>query len=244
MGFLEAVRFLTFIPLPAREASWEQVGRSTAYFPLVGALLGAILVLADALLGKIWSHLLVSAVLVVLWVILTGGLHLDGLADTVDGLRGGRGREERLTIMRDSRLGTFGGVAVFCLLALKLAFVNELSLTCRGPGLLLVPTLGRWAMVYSIWAFPSARPGGTGSMFKEHSGLRELGLATVLALVVALSPFSLWGLAILGALWLAVTLLGWTLTRALGGLTGDTYGALCEVSEVLVLVMVALVGAL
>jgi adenosylcobinamide-GDP ribazoletransferase len=244
MGFLEAVRFLTFIPLPAREASWEQVGRGTAYFPLVGALLGAIFVLADALLGKIWSRLLVSAVLVVLWVILTGGLHLDGLADTVDGLRGGRGREERLTIMKDSRLGTFGGVAVFCLLALKLAFLNELGLAWRGRGLLVVPTLGRWAMVYSIWTFPSARPGGIGSLFKEHSGLREVVLATVLALVVALSFFSLWGLAILGGLWLAVTLLGWTLTRALGGLTGDTYGALCEISEVLVLAMVALIGAL
>jgi len=246
MSFLEAVRFLTFIPLPAREASWEEVGRGTAYFPLVGALLGSILVLADTLLGKIWSRLLVSAVLVVLWVILTGGLHLDGLADTVDGLRGGRGREERLAIMRDSRLGAFGGVAIFCLLALKLAFVNELDPAWHGRGLLLAPTLGRWAMVYGIWAFPSARPGGTGSIFKEHSGLRELVLATMLALVVALSLslFHLWGLAILSGLWLAVALLGWTLTRTLGGLTGDTYGALCEVSEVLVLAMVALIGAL
>jgi adenosylcobinamide-GDP ribazoletransferase len=246
MGFLEAVRFLTFIPLPVRDASWEEVGRGTAYFPLVGAFLGAIFVLADALLGKIWSRLLVSTVLVVLWVILTGGLHLDGLADTVDGLRGGRGREERLAIMKDSRLGTFGGVAVFCLLALKLAFVNELGPAWRGRGLLLAPTLGRWAMVYGIWAFPSARPGGMGSLFKEHSGLRELALATALALVVALPLplFHLWGLAILGGLWLAVALLGWIFTRALGGLTGDTYGALCEISEVLILAMVALVGVL
>ena len=240
MSFLEAVRFLTFIPLPARDAPWEEVGRGTAYFPLVGTLLGSILVLADALLGKIGSRLLVSAVLVVLWVILTGGLHLDGLADTVDGLRGGRGREERLAIMKDSRLGTFGGVAIFCVLILKLALVNELSLAWYGRGLLLAPTLGRWAMVYSIWAFPSARPGGTGSIFKEHSGLRELVLATVLALGAVILLFHLWGLAILGGLWLAVTLLGWTLTRTLGGLTGDTYGALCETSEVLVLAMVAL----
>ena len=142
--------------------------------------------------------------------------------------------------MKDSRLGTFGGVAVFCLLVLKLAFVNELSLAWCGRGLLLAPTLGRWAMVYSIWAFPSARPGGTGSIFKEHSGLRELVLATVLAVVAAILLFQLWGLAILGALWLVVALFGWTLTRTLGGLTGDTYGAFCEVSEVLVLAMVAL----
>lgn len=242
MGFLEAVRFLTFIPLPARDASPEEVGRSTAYFPLVGVLLGSILVLADALLGKIWSRLLVSAVLVVLWIILTGGLHLDGLADTVDGLRGGREREERLAIMKDSRLGTFGGVAVFCLLILKLALVNELGPAWGGRGLLLAPTLGRWAMVYSIWAFPSARPGGMGSLFKEHSGRRELVLATASALVTVFLLFRLWGLAILGGLWLAVAWLGWAFTRALGGLTGDTYGALCEVSEVLVLAMVALRG--
>jgi len=244
MGFLEAVRFLTFIPLPARDASPEEVGRSTACFPLVGMLLGSILVLADALLGKIWSRLLVSAVLVVLWVILTGGLHLDGLADTVDGLRGGHGREERLAIMKDSRLGTFGGVAVFCLLILKLVFVNEPGPAWRGRGLLLAPTLGRWAIVYGIWAFPPARPGGMGSLFKEHSGLRELVLATMLALIVALLLFHLWGLAILGGLWLTVALLGWALTRALGGLTGDTYGALCEISEVLVLAMVALARSL
>ena len=243
MGFLEAVRFLTFIPLPARDTSLEEAGRSTAFFPLVGMLLGSILVLADALLGKIWSRPLVSAVLVVLWVILTGGLHLDGLADTVDGLRGGRGREERLAIMKDSRLGTFGGVAVFCLLALKLALVNELGPAWGGRGLLLAPTLGRWAMVYGIWAFPSARPGGMGSLFKEHSGLRGLVLATALALVVAFLFFHLWGLAILGGLWLAAALLGRTFTRALGGLTGDTYGALCEMSEVLVLAMVAFEGA-
>jgi adenosylcobinamide-GDP ribazoletransferase len=242
MSFLEAVRFLTFIPLPPRDTSWEEVGRGTAYFPLVGALVGAILVLAGALLGKIWSRLLVSTVLVVLWVILTGGLHLDGLADTVDGLRGGRGPGDRLAIMKDSRMGTFGGVAVFCLLALKLAFVNEPGPAWSGRGLLLAPTLGRWAMVYGIWAFPSARPGGIGSIFKAHSGLRELVLATALALAVAFLLFHLWGLAILGGLWLAVALLGWALTRALGGLTGDTYGALCEVSEVLILAMVAFVG--
>jgi adenosylcobinamide-GDP ribazoletransferase len=240
MGFLEAVRFLTFIPLPARDVSWEEVGHGAAYFPLVGALLGSILVLADTLLGRIWSRLLVSVVLVVLWVILTGGLHLDGLADTVDGLRGGRGKEERLTIMKDSCLGTFGGVAVFCLLALKLAFVSELGPAWCGRGLLLAPTLGRWAMVYGIWAFPSARPEGMGGIFKEHSGLRELALATALALVVALLLFRFWGLAILGIIWLAVTLFGWLLKRALGGLTGDTYGALCEVSEVLILTVIAL----
>jgi adenosylcobinamide-GDP ribazoletransferase len=134
-------------------------------------------------------------------------------------------------------------VAIFCLLALKLAFVNELGPAWRGRGLLLAPTLGRWAMVYGIWAFPSARPGGMGSLFKEHSGLRELVLATALALVGALLLFHLWGLAVLGSLWLVAASLGWILTRALGGLTGDTYGALCEVSEVLVLAMVAFGGS-
>ncbi len=229
---------MTFIPLPARDASQEEIGRSTAYFPLVGILLGSILVLADTLLGKIWSRLPVSAVLIVLWAFLTGGLHLDGLADTVDGLRGGHSREERLAIMKDSRLGTFGGVAILCLLILKLAFVNELGSPWRGPGLLLAPALARWVMVYAIWAFPSARPGGTGSIFKDHSGLWELALATGQALAAAFF-LQLWGLAILVCLWLTATLLGRALTKVLGGLTGDTYGALCEMSEVLVLAMAA-----
>jgi len=242
MRLLDAILFLTILPLPAkRELSEADLARITAYFPLVGALVGGALLLSARLLGALWSPSTVNALVVVLWGLLTGGLHLDGLADTVDGLCGGTTREERLAIMRDSRVGAFGAAALFGLLLLKFSLLGELGGEAYGDALVLAPTLGRWAMVGAVFFFPPARKEGVGCLFKG-CGWRELALATAMALGCALLLLGPWGLAVLGGLGLAVALMAWALTRALGGLTGDTYGALCEVSEVLTLGIIGLVA--
>jgi len=243
--------FLTILPFPTKKGATEaDLARATAYFPLVGALLGGVLLLSARLLAALWSPPTVNALVLILWGLLTGGLHLDGLADTVDGLCGGTTREEKLAIMKDSRLGVFGAAALFGLLLLKFSLLGELggaALRCTqgrpyGDALLLAPTLGRWAMVYAVSFFPSAREGGMGHLFKRHCGWRELTLATATALGCALLLLGPWGFAVVGGLWLAVAGMGWALTHALGGLTGDTYGALCEVGEVLTLGMVSLLA--
>jgi len=240
VGFLEAIRFLTVLPLPMGQAPSERaVARSIVYFPLVGALLGAVLALIDWGLCHLWSPQLAAAVVLVAWMGLTGGLHLDGLADTADGLLGGWNREQRLAIMRDSRLGTFGALALFAALLLKFSLIGQLSLTWRGRSLVLAPILARWVMVQAITCYPPARGEGLGHFFRQHVGAMDLILASVVALALSLLCCGLWGLAILAGVLLVALLFNSGVTRSIGGLTGDTYGALCEVEEIWVLATLA-----
>ncbi len=242
MRLLDAILFLTILPLPTkREVTEADLARSTACFPLVGMLLGGALILSAKLAALLWSPPTVNALVLILWGLLTGGLHLDGLADTVDGLCGGTTREEKLAIMRDSRLGVFGAAALFGLLVLKLSLLEELSGALYADALVLAPTLGRWTMVCAIFFFPPARKKGVGRLFKG-CGRQELAFATATALGCALLLLGPWGLAVIGGLWLAMAGMAWGLTSALGGLTGDTYGALCEVGEVLTLGMASLLA--
>lgn len=242
MRLLNAILFLTILPLPTkREVTEAHLARATACFPLVGMLLGGALFLSARLVASLWSPPTVNALVLILWGLLTGGLHLDGLADTVDGLCGGATREEKLAIMRDSRVGAFGAAALFGLLLLKFSLLGELGGAAYGDVLVLAPTLGRWAMVCAIFFFPPARKEGLGHLFKG-CGWQEFAFATATALGCAILLLGSWGLAVFGGLGLAVAVMAWALTRTLGGLTGDTYGALCEVGEVLTLGIVSLLA--
>jgi len=218
------------------------VARSVIYFPLVGALLGAVLALVDWGLRQLVSTPLAAAVVLVAWMGLTGGLHLDGLADTADGLLGGWDREQRLAIMRDSRLGTFGALALFAALLFKFSLLGQLPPSWRGRSLVLAPILARWAMVQAIACYPSAREEGMGHFFRQHVGTVDLILASVVTLALSLLCCGLWGLAILAGVLLMALLFNSGVTRSIGGLTGDTYGALCEVEEVCVLATVVILG--
>jgi len=242
MRLLRAILFLTILPFPTkREVTEAHLARATACFPLVGMLLGGALFLSARLAASLWSPPTVNALVLILWGLLTGGLHLDGLADTVDGLCGGATREEKLAIMRDSQVGVFGAATLFGLLLLKFSLLGELGGAAYGDALVLAPTLGRWAMVCAIFFFPPARKEGLGRLFKGCSW-QELAFATATALGCAILLLGPWGSAVFGGLGLAVAVMAWALTRALGGLTGDTYGALCEVGEVLTLGMTSLLA--
>jgi adenosylcobinamide-GDP ribazoletransferase len=242
MDFLEAVRFLTIIPIPSRKATTAGAVVGSAYFPLVGALIGGLLVLVSRLLTRLWSAQLVSVILVVSWVVLTGGMHLDGLADASDAMLSRRTRAQKLAIMKDSAVGTFGALAVFCTLLLKVSFLGELSPALQLRALALVPALGRWAMVQAALFYPPAREEGMGRFFSEHVRGRDFVVATLLMVGLAFLLLRFWGLAVFGGLWLVAALINRSFNKALGGLTGDTYGALCEISEVLALGMIALLG--
>ena len=242
MDFLEAVRFLTIIPIPSRKAPTAEAVVGSAYFPLVGALIGGLLVLASRLLTRLWSAQLVSVILVVTWVVLTGGMHLDGLADASDAMLSRRTRAQKLAIMKDSAVGTFGALAVFCALLLKASFLSELPPALQLRALALAPALGRWAMVQAALFYPPAREEGMGWFFSEHVRSRDFVIATLLMVGLAFLLFRFRGLAVFGGLWLMAALINHSFSKALGGLTGDTYGALCEISEVLALGMIALLG--
>ncbi|HET6150428.1 MAG TPA: adenosylcobinamide-GDP ribazoletransferase [Polyangia bacterium] len=225
-----AFAFLTRIPIPGAGGAGE-LGRSVVWFPLVGAALGAILLgAARALDGQLSAGVLAVA-LVALLALLSGGLHLDGLADTFDAWGGGRGdRARMLEIMRDSRIGAHGAAALALLLAGKIFAV--LALLSRGTlwPLLAAPAVARWAVVPLVVLFRYARPNGLGSPFQQRRRAIDVLGATLLA-----APLGFWfGVAALraGALALAAALLlAIAIGRRLGGLTGDVYGAAIEMAE-------------
>ncbi len=236
MEFFLALQFLTVIPSPLRRAfDPRALGRSQAYFPLVGLVVGALLAALDLLLQVVLPAPLVAGGLLAALVLLTGGLHLDGLIDTCDGLFLHRAPEARLAIMRDSRAGSFGVIGAATVLLLKYAGLLALGDPARTAVIVLMPVIGRWAMVLALSVFPYARQEGNGVPF-QGQGRGPLLAATLTAVALAVvlwperGPYVLVGVA----LW--TLLVGRFITSRLGGLTGDSYGALNETAEVLVLI--------
>lgn len=243
-AFWLALQFLTRLPVPRiAEHTAEDRGRSVLYYPVVGLLIGAILtgflfLLADADPG------LRAALLLLVWVLLTGALHLDGLADSADAWLGGHGdRARALEIMKDPRSGPAAIVAVVLVLMVKFAALSALMHVAYWPALVLAPLLGRASLVLLFLTTPYVRAEGIGAV---HAANLPRGGATIILLTVAILAPVFLGYA---GLWLVVAALAmvWLLRRLmlqrLGGATGDTLGATCEIVEATVLVVMALAGA-
>lgn len=243
MRFLAALQFLTIIPFPwRREVSPEDLGRSVVYFPVVGVIIGLTLAGLNWLLGLFLPSAVVNVLLIVFLVVITGALHLDGLADTCDGIAGHKTPEARWQVMHDSRAGGFGIIGVCCLLLVKYISLNNVPETLLMATLVLMPVVSRWAMVYAIFAYPYARPSGLGKVFKQGASWPRLVMATLIALAVAVIVARLAGLAIMLGIWIIVMVIATYLKRKFAGLTGDTYGAINEVTEVGVLIFVLLLA--
>ncbi|RLC93212.1 MAG: adenosylcobinamide-GDP ribazoletransferase [Chloroflexi bacterium] len=243
MGLLLALKFLTVIPLPPRhQAAAEDTGRSVVYFPVAGLLLGLILVGLDRLLELALPASLTNLLLVIVMVAITGALHLDGLADTCDGVMLRTSPRERLRIMADSHVGTFGVVGVCLIILLKYVALSAISDDLRVPALLLMPSLSRWAMVFAIGSFTYARETGTGQTFKSQASSGRVAIASVMAIVISVTVAGYGGLALIAALCCVVFGMASWFRQRLGGLTGDTYGAISEVVEVLVLILLPLLA--
>lgn len=209
----------------------------SGYFSLVGLLLGLLLSILTLLLDLFLPHLAIAAVLVVALVLLTGGLHLDGLMDSCDGLFGGRTPERRLEIMRDSRVGSFGVLGGTCVLLLKFAFFASLEPHTLLIALLVVLPSSRWAMLLALAIFPPARSSGLGVTFQQTVTLQRLVLAASIVLCAALVAAHLAGVLVWGTATLSAIALGSWITRRIGGLTGDTCGAIAEITEVVLFLL-------
>lgn len=242
MSFLAALQFLTSIPVPIkRELSPEQLGSATAYFPVVGLIIGLVLAALNWLLGYILPAGVVNALLIAALVVLTGALHLDGFADTCDGIAGHKPVEARWDIMHDSRTGAFGVVGIVLLLLIKYVSLNNIPPDFRYATLVFMPVVSRWAMVYTIFAFPYARPSGLGTAYKSATRWPQFTAATIVTLVIAAAMFpffSLFGLLLIFGVWIITTAFSFYLKYKFAGLTGDTYGAINEVAEVMALIFV------
>lgn len=232
-----AFGFLTRLPVKNAPVDDVVLGRSLSWFPIVGAALGLALVGSERLLRAYLSVDLMAVALVVLLAVLTGGLHLDGLADVFDALGGGRGdRPRMLAIMKDSRIGAHGAAALCLLLIAKVFLVMEVLRHESLWQLFAFPVLARWSVIPLVIFFPYARVEGLGKPFNGHG--RPLHFAMATCLTAALLAWTGPQAIVPGASALAVALgIGFWLKRRLGGLTGDVYGAAIEVSEVIFLVV-------
>lgn len=235
-SFLLALQLLTIIPVKIKgNADERDLGRCTAFFTLVGAVQGIILVGANLLFSKFLPHDIASALVLAVLILTNGGFHLDGFADTIDGLAGGSTKEERLHIMKDSRIGAIGVVAIVLLLLIKFLTINRLNTNII---LFLLPVIGRWSMVPMAYWADYARPtGGLGKTFTEHTGLRELLQATVLMLFFSVMLLGWHGPIYAGILFIVAYLITLFFKRKLGGITGDVLGFQSEVSEVIFLIL-------
>lgn len=234
-----AVNFLTIIPWRGRpDEPPAELGEAAGWFPLVGVLIGLLSGLVFYGLSLVLPPLAAAVLAAAVWIGLSGGLHLDGLADCCDGMLASASPERRLEIMKDPRLGTFGGIGLILAVLLKVSLLAALA---PERGLLALPlaaALGRWLLLPSAFQ-PSARPGGMGAAFAA-----AISRKTVLWGSVWLIPLVIlngWrGLAALPVGFALVWFIWGLAKRRLGGVTGDVFGLIVETSELAALLVFSL----
>lgn len=240
-GLFTAMTILTALPLNRHTAaSDEDLARSTIFFPVVGFMIGFLLMTVTQWLSPILSPGPLSAVLLVVSILLTGGLHLDGLADLCDGLAAGGGRERILSVMKDSRIGAFGVMGLVIVLLLKYSLFLEVIHQGWFRSFLIVGVLSRWAMVLAAFSGRYAREEGTARPFigqiRRSWFIGSTGITVGFAWIIFKGP----GLLALLPVFLFVFLFLHYLKLKIGGLTGDALGALNEITEVLVLLLITI----
>lgn len=233
--FLIALQFLTILPVKVKgRIEAPEIGAALLYFPLVGLLIGLVLGLSAAALA-FFPPFVAAALILIISIIITGGLHLDGLADTADGFYGNKSPGKILEIMKDSRLGAMGALTLFSVLILKFSLLASFSENLLWPTLILMTTFARWTQVLACFGAAYARQEGKAKYFIEFATRKELLAGFVFTLVVFCLLCQVKGLVLFfAALW-PVLLCRSYIKKRLGGMTGDTIGALSEAAEVAVL---------
>ena len=243
-SFLIGLQFLTRIHL-VKQTVWtaEDFGRSTRFFPLVGLVLGICYAFAAwLLLYALGIRSLTVALLLILPLLLTGGLHADGFMDTADGVFSGRERARKLEIMKDSRVGAFGVVSFVMLMFVQFSLLSDMAPLLLVPALFVMPIIGRLAMVLAVACFPYAREDGMGKTFADMADRSTVVIAALTTAVLVLP----WGVLATAALVLGTLfalLFCRMMTNILGGVTGDVYGAATVLTETLVLAVFSLASA-
>lgn len=232
------------IPVPEKlSGGYENLEGSVVWFPVVGLVLGLIAFMADFLFFSFFPPLLRSASCMLIFVFISKALHLDGLADTADGFLSSRPRERILEIMRDSRIGTMGAAAVSGIMILKTAAIYSLGMDARSEALILAPMAGRGSMVIIMAFFEYARnEGGLASVFYKGTDANK-GLVAGGLIMFSGAVFSGFeGIMIMMAFFLFIYSWGLYSKKTIGGFTGDTLGAGCELSEAFVLICFAIIS--
>ena len=250
-GFITALQFLTiFTVRKEHEVDENDLARSMVFFPFVGLFIGLILVWADRVMLWIFPDTITNILLVILSMFITRALHIDGLADSMDGIMGGKDPESRLAIMRDSRIGTAGVLGIVFVLLIKYVCLNNLFDDYKTAALLTAPAFGRWSQMLMMFEAEYGRENGMGKAFVGHVRLGGLIAASVISLgisayvIVDDGRTAVLAIAIPLLIALSTMLWRWFVVRRIGGVTGDAVGAASEMNEALTLLLfVALLSA-
>lgn len=240
--FFIALQFLTSLPVKAKtQITDKELAKSMAYFPLVGLLIGVILALAYNMFNLIFPLQINCAFVLILNVLITGGLHIDGFIDTIDGVASRSDRERILEIMREGHPGALGITAAILLFLLKYSVLVSLSKGTVDISLIAMSTLSRWSLVLSSGLYPYAREGeGLGRKFIERLNIREGFISTAITLLISTLIFRFRTLILIPIVCCILVGFNFYFYKRIGGITGDTLGALNELMEVLILVLTSI----
>jgi adenosylcobinamide-GDP ribazoletransferase len=250
-NFITALQFLTvFTVKKDHEVRENDLARSMTFFPFVGLFIGLILVWADRALLWVFPDAIGNIFLLLLSMVITRALHMDGLADSLDGIMGGKDPESRLAIMRDSRIGTAGVLGIVLILLIKYVCLNNLFDDYKAAALLTAPAFGRWSQMLMMFQADYGREDGLGKAFVGHVRLGGLIAASAGSLgisayvIVHDNRTAVLAVAIPLLIALFTVLWRWYVVRRVGGVTGDAVGAASEMNEALTLLLfVALLSA-
>lgn len=232
------LQFLTSIPIPYKIKAYnEDFGKGLAFAPIIGLAIGAILSVTFLVLRPVLPQNLCLVLIMIEYIILTGGLHLDGLGDTFDGLFSNRSKERILEIMRDSRVGTNAVLAIISILFINVYFLSEFSGEYIVKILILLPVAGRVGSIVGASLSKYARSGeGLGKSFIDYCGLKELiiGIISYLLIFFIVRIYN-WMYLFIFPIITAILLIK-LLSRKIDGATGDVLGAVCELNQTIFLI--------
>lgn len=233
-NFILMIQFLTRIPIPIElDVKEEDFLEGIIYFPLIGLIIGMFIAAFYFIGYELGGIFLGSIMAVVSEVFITGGLHLDGLGDTFDGIYSNRSKEKILEIMKDSRLGTNGALAIFLTLILKFGFLYSINGKMIYPVLLLMPVYSKLCVVYGARFSHYARKSGMGNLLIGKVNNKHLTIGIFITFI--LSFIHIWSLPFILIGYIFTIYYIKHITKKIGGMTGDTLGALCELSEMVYL---------
>ena len=231
------IQFLTRIPIPvALNVTDEDFTKGFKYFPVVGSIIGGLIYAIHFLLRGVMSPFTGAVIITLAYIYITGGLHMDGLSDSADGLFSGRSKERILEIMKDSRIGSNGALAMMFVVLMKVSFMSEIPMAHLGYVLFLMPIISKYTVVFVSTFSAYAREGGMGNWFigrvsKGDFIFSSLFTVTMIYLVNPNCFILLGGTLIFGWIFRAFC------NKQIDGMTGDTIGALSELSDVMVLLL-------
>lgn len=229
-----AFQFLTRLPVPALSYSPDLLGKATKFFPVVGLVIGAGGVLLHSTTAKMFPTSICALFTLTYLILVTGGLHEDALADASDGFGGGSTRQRVLEIMRDSRIGSYGGLALALSLLWRFVLLAKLPDNRFPSYFVAAQVLSRWTILPLSYVLPPARTDGSGVTVAQHTSKTALVIGTILALAVVVPWLKIAAWLPLSATSVVVLLTGRYYHRKLGGVTGDCFGATAQITEIAV----------